>query len=376
VTRELKLALIVGFLLVMVVTVLLSDHYSKSRQSRLAADMPDRPTLVPDLAPEPDDEPAASVLTANPGRGLGPDVPLTENLETPSPVEPRAMADTSGSPVPGFRTSGLGTGNRANADFAPPTVLTQGSRERQNQLLKEAVDRLSDPIRSVRELIGRETVDNGAGSLPGGGSLVSDAALVADSRPEGRVLTFDVPPVNSDRIHVIASGETLTKVARKYYNDGNMWKQLAAYNPGVTGKNGLVQVGAKLRIPATAVLVRKPAEARPPVREPAPVVTASEQSKPVVRPETKMLPKDAVTNPKAGKSSTVTKAEKVKLPEAKPVKAGSATYTVKKGDTLREIAQKQLGSVARADEIIQLNRKVIKDPNNVPAGAILTLPKV
>src|SRR3954470_12184985 len=43
VTRELKLALIVGFALVLVVTVLISDHLSHARQTELAGNIPAEP---------------------------------------------------------------------------------------------------------------------------------------------------------------------------------------------------------------------------------------------------------------------------------------------------------------------------------------------
>ncbi len=68
VTRELKLALIVGFALVLVVTVLISDHLSHARQTELAGNIQPEPikaaeppaiamgndsSLFNDLAPAP-----------------------------------------------------------------------------------------------------------------------------------------------------------------------------------------------------------------------------------------------------------------------------------------------------------------------------------
>ena len=50
------------------------------------------------------------------------------------------------------------------------------------------------------------------------------------------------------------------------------------------------------------------------------------------------------------------------------------TYTVKKGDTLAQIAKSELGSSKRAREIVDLNKKTLRDPDSLPLGAVLTLP--
>ncbi|MFN7020841.1 MAG: hypothetical protein ACK4WH_05885, partial [Phycisphaerales bacterium] len=42
-TREHKLALIIGFTLVLVVGVLISDHFSKAHEARLRTEMPETP---------------------------------------------------------------------------------------------------------------------------------------------------------------------------------------------------------------------------------------------------------------------------------------------------------------------------------------------
>lgn len=363
-TRELKLALIVGFLLVMVVTVLLSDHYSKSRQSDLAADTPARPTLVPDLSPEVEEPETA--LAIGDGGPIGPDMPLTGGPQNSSNTQqPVRMADGS---IAG--NDGLGQvpeGGNTAVPNGDPVVFNQG-RDDQNRLLAEAVARatrrLSGEDGSMPEALKREFVNGTPG--PSGTPVPNETETKLAEETQ-------LPEPAAERIHTVVAGDTLTKVARKYYNDGNAWKQLAAYNSGVIGKDAQVRIGAKLRIPSPEVLAGKTPAARPVVREPAPLVVADKTKKPVAeRPEVKPLPKDAVNADK----SKVAKNDptKIQLPPKSPSKAKAPTYTVRKGDTLREIARTQLGSVARADEIIQLNPKLIKDPNNVPAGAVLTLP--
>ena len=54
--------------------------------------------------------------------------------------------------------------------------------------------------------------------------------------------------------------------------------------------------------------------------------------------------------------------------------AFAAEYTVKAGDTLGSIAQQELGSGARWNEIYEANKDIIKDPNLIIVGQKLTIP--
>jgi nucleoid-associated protein YgaU len=54
---------------------------------------------------------------------------------------------------------------------------------------------------------------------------------------------------------------------------------------------------------------------------------------------------------------------------------GGRSYTVKKGDTLSEIAQRELGAASRWKEIFEANRGTISDPDKIFPGQVLTLPK-
>jgi nucleoid-associated protein YgaU len=50
------------------------------------------------------------------------------------------------------------------------------------------------------------------------------------------------------------------------------------------------------------------------------------------------------------------------------------TYTVQPGDTLSGIAQHQLGDASRWPEIFLLNRSIIRHPDRISPGQVLTLP--
>ena len=55
--------------------------------------------------------------------------------------------------------------------------------------------------------------------------------------------------------------------------------------------------------------------------------------------------------------------------------AGAAgSYTIQKGDTLSEIAQRQLGAASRWKEIYEANRGTIADPDKIHPGQVIKIP--
>ena len=54
--------------------------------------------------------------------------------------------------------------------------------------------------------------------------------------------------------------------------------------------------------------------------------------------------------------------------------AASKFYTVKKGDTLSEIAQSQLGKAGRYNEIFEANKPMLKHPDKIYPGQVLRIP--
>ena len=55
--------------------------------------------------------------------------------------------------------------------------------------------------------------------------------------------------------------------------------------------------------------------------------------------------------------------------------ADGDSYTVKQGDTLASIAEEQLSDASRWPEIFVLNRDIISDPDEIVPGQVLTLPR-
>jgi nucleoid-associated protein YgaU len=118
----------------------------------------------------------------------------------------------------------------------------------------------------------------------------------------GRGMATPPPPV--DTHHVVRKNETLTGIAKKVYGDAGLWRRIANANPGINPD--VLQPGTRLRIPA-----EDPQPSRTAVRE-APEQTAS------------------------------------------PSK--NRSYTVRTGDSLASIAERELGREGRWPEIKELNR--------------------
>ncbi len=132
--------------------------------------------------------------------------------------------------------------------------------------------------------------------------------------------------------HVIREGDTLEAISQQYYDRRTASEEILAANPQVKSPRHL-RIGDTLTIPG-----------------PAPSAAGS-ASTPVVRP-----------------------AEAVSTEQ--PPSRAAKTYTVVSGDTLYGIAQKQLGSGPRWEEILRLNKALLKgDPKRLAPGMALQLPE-
>jgi nucleoid-associated protein YgaU len=294
VTRELKLALIVGFALVLVVTVLISDHLSRARSTELAGDVASEPVKIVEppavavaefTAPEPESPVTHAAL---------PVIPVPMDTPASEPAQP-IVEIQQGAPV-----------RVAAADPLEREVASRGGSIRDGQIILPMTPAMQTEVRP----------------------------LPPDSIPP--VVTPPLPQASPDRVHVVASGDSVYKLCKQYYGDGKVWRKLATYNN--LGDQPQLKIGDKLKIPAPETLLGR----APAAREPGPTLLARTPSNP--------------TKPDAAAA------------------VRTAKFTVKKGDTLGEIARRELGTTRRAGEILELNRGKIKDPNNVPLGAVLMIP--
>lgn len=370
-TRELKLALIVGFSLLLVVTVLISDHLSKAQNSRLSSEIAENPALVKT-------QPPRERLVAEP-----PVTPTTDGTRF-------AMNDQDAQliPAPG----------PAPAPVADEPVTIHQGKDRNDGALSKAFEDDADVITPGRgpakavPMAGVKTVATGMEDLVNkvaGATGVPQTVPPVPTQPDNQTTKGSSGPDQlpapkpesvttkaeaSGKVHQVAAGENLSKIARRYYGDSKHWKKIADANPKIVGKNGEVRVGVKITIPELT-----PAKSEPSPSTPKSILGVPDRAIATKEPA-KTEPKKELPRTTLKSSETkVAKADRpvVKEPVGKPeAKKASGSYTVRSGDTLSGIAQRELGSVSRVKDIVELNKDSLgKDRAGVRVGQVLKLPK-
>ncbi|WP_375424471.1 LysM peptidoglycan-binding domain-containing protein [uncultured Friedmanniella sp.] len=145
----------------------------------------------------------------------------------------------------------------------------------------------------------------------------SRAPVRPGAAPARAMRTVTAPaPTEPTRTHMVEPGDDLWSLAQHYYGDGQQWRLIARANPDLlTGGPDRLTVGWRLSVPE----LHSPADA------------------------------DGT--------------------------GGSArTVTVRPGETLSEIADRELGSTDRWPEIYHANRAQLDDPDELVAGIRLALP--
>jgi nucleoid-associated protein YgaU len=313
VTREQKLALIIGFSLVMVVGVLISDHFSRARTEALGQALDQREggggsridpiSLVQDeppldeawvREPLPSHDPVAQAPPAaqsEPPVAIVMGVPPEQDPLAPAAADPGTLA-LAGPPLSQQTPLADSVGPPAGASSALSNV----------QPSSPAHPPVADPLSEMFEPV--------------------YATRAAEPRTEP---VSQKSPVR-ERTHIVAEDESLWKIAEREYGDGSLWTRIRDRNPTLVSEDGEVRAGIKLAIPLDG--------------------SASGEKKPASAPPTRVKEKKDSATPR--------------------------TYIVRKGDSLGEIAQRELGSARRWPEIVKLNH--LDDPDDVPAGLALRLP--
>ena len=147
------------------------------------------------------------------------------------------------------------------------------------------------------------------------------AMLRPPSLPDAAAPVGDQPASTEVIFHDVRPGESLSAICGRHYGDPSLAAVLARYN-GIVDPD-VLRAGHRLRVPAAAAIVPGVAPHRP-------------------------GPEGDRTQPR--------------------------TYTIKPGDSLSEIAERLLDSSHKWEELYELNRNVISDPDNIQAGVVINLP--
>ncbi|MFN9788086.1 MAG: LysM peptidoglycan-binding domain-containing protein [Planctomycetia bacterium] len=192
----------------------------------------------------------------------------------------------------------------------------------------------NDPLAQAREL---PTGDLVAGAVANQAAGEASAAAPSATRLE--------------TTYVVKSGDSLARIARKELGSEARWKEIPDLNPGVTPQN--LKLGQSLLLPVGAAPASSASTAP---------VAASVPAR--VAPKSKVEAKP--------KAAVAAKAPAAAQPASAPKPKSGRVYTVKSGDTLVRIAERECGSAKMVGQIKALNPGL--DPDKIKVGAKITLP--
>jgi LysM repeat protein len=234
VNREQKIALIIGFAVVLVVGVLVSDHLSGAQRLQLAdATEGDSGRIE-----------AAPVAYLPDFEGTTPPITTTEReADRNAAVEPmRGMRTPDPEPFE-FAQGGLGDvspiGDVLNAANDTEQASGEGASNWTDSVT-EFAQRVAEGLNNgVREAA---VVDRGGNTSP---VLNQPKAQHEPARP------VEVKPQAAPVRHIVQQNESLYKIAKRYLGDGSRWREIAKANTGKVGQDGSVRTGVSLVIPGT-----------------------------------------------------------------------------------------------------------------------------
>ncbi len=334
-TREHKLALILGFAVVLIVGVLFADHFSKARTTKTDDQMALR---APEMGSQPLPGPAtpmsggATMLVSHGGNGsaLPTDNPLPPSVQPVSQEATRTAVDIpNGTPTGGAEEASSRVPSRRVGDNSP---LSSGIAYQNGKPVGPAAAQTdTTPIGGGDH--GVSKIEPGTSTNPG------LPALPISKGTESR--------------YPVEAGDTLYKIAKNVYGDSALWKKLGEYNKDKIRPDGTnLREGVTLRIPPKDVLLG--------IAALAPNAKSTELAKPAAG---KATPPSTPVKPADEKPAT-----KV----ATNAKPAPRTYTVKGGDTFSKIAAKELGTAKRWEEIASLNPSL--DSSELKVGDTVKLP--
>lgn len=145
--------------------------------------------------------------------------------------------------------------------------------------------------------------------------------------------------ITGDR-HVVQSGESFWSISQQKYGTGRYFQALAAHNQKAVPDAGKMKLGVEISLPPAEELERR-----------YPTLFSA-------------------TGPKEPAAA----AGNVQVRGEYMVNAGQPLYRIGTGDTLSDIAQRYLGRSRRWEQILVMNRDILKDGNSLKVGAVLRLP--
>jgi nucleoid-associated protein YgaU len=242
-TRENKVALVVGFALVLFVGILISDHFSRARV---------RPAdLILAADPAPPGAPAREIL----------DVRREVPSINPAPApQPAAAAPAAMAPVPAATADPLGpAATQTAAAPAPPAAPTAAAAAPGDPAIRMHEVRPGESLSTICQryygnqgLVEKLAAFNGIDdpdSIWGGARIKVPGVEVLNPR------TPAAPAAQAERSAKVAryqvrDGDTLCSIAERVLRSRSRWKQLYEANREVITDPDNIRPGSVLQIPA------------------------------------------------------------------------------------------------------------------------------
>ena len=304
-TRETKIGLLVGLAFIIVIGVLLSDHLTSANNPKMSSSMAGLGEQVSKSLQIPDGANPNKNLSIQPPNPVLPREPVLTHTETivrgPDPIIPQIEVTAPPAPTRG-----------------PIEIVDLGRRPSVSGL-PERIPELSpaDPV------------------------VTPPVVAVAPIRQLPTVAAA-VAPRTEKREHKAQAGDTVSKLAYKYYgkNTKGLRDLIVKANPALQRSPDKIVVGQLYVIPPT------------PSAAPQDTVAASTVSRTMMA--------SATTQP---------------TPRTPAAAVSPKTYTVKIHDTIGRIATEQCHDINAARQILALNKDVLKGSDKLQVGMKLKLPE-
>ena len=194
-TRESKLALIIGFVLVLVVGVLVSDHFSQAS------------TMTLDTRETQTDTPQGPITML--GQGSSNNDRETALKRQSQPIEIR---------------------NGRGANEPTRQTTRQAAGQNTNSILDRALNQVQET------------------DFPKAAQISQRTAPAQSTPPQTRPL-----PNKTFKSYTVVSGDSLIRIARRQLNDGERWKEIHQLNADVLGPDAILKIGMTLKLPSDAI---------------------------------------------------------------------------------------------------------------------------
>ncbi len=185
----------------------------------------------------------SAVANAPSGTHAGGPTPTSANNPNGAPtIANNTNTNTAGNNVGGTTTAANALGERTHVIASGDTFGALAKKFYGSEAKWEVIAKANPLVTPDRLKIGQKIRIPASATASAGTTEGAIAANTTTNAPN------TVAANNGGSSHVVAKGETLSSISRKYYGSDKYWKQILTANKGTTEKN--LRIGQKLTIPS------------------------------------------------------------------------------------------------------------------------------